>query len=110
MGKRPPELQMSEESSKMEVDDPKTTDISSLKEAAKEIVDKSDSSEENTKNGDKVAVNGTTMNGESNGNGADHEEEDDEDEEEEDEEDEGEEEDEDDEEEEEEGDEDDVED
>jgi len=60
----------------MEVDDPKTTDISSLKEAAKEIVDKSDSSEENTKNGDKATVNGTTMNGESNGNGADHEEED----------------------------------
>ena len=56
----------------MEVDDPKTTDISSLKEAAKEIVEKSES-ELVSKNGDKV--NGVVMNGDnngSNGNGDSH--------------------------------------
>ena len=63
---------MSEDTSNMEVDDPKTTDISSLKEAAKEIVEKSES-ELVSKNGDKV--NGVVMNGDnngSNGNGDSH--------------------------------------
>jgi len=41
---------MSEDTSKMEVDDPQTTDISSLKEAAKEIMEKS---ENNSNNGEK---------------------------------------------------------
>ena len=58
---------MSEDTSKMEVDDPQTADISSLKEAAKEILEKSDNS---NSNGDKV--NGALTNGDSvvsNGNG-----------------------------------------
>merc|ERR1711874_416859 len=59
-------LQMSEDTSKMEVDDPQTTDISSLKEAAKEIMEKS---ENNSNNGEKQ--NGSLVNGDSvsNGNG-----------------------------------------
>merc|ERR1711994_354191 len=60
-------LPMSEDTSKMEVDDPQTADISSLKEAAKEILEKSDNS---NSNGDKV--NGALTNGDSvvsNGNG-----------------------------------------
>merc|ERR1711874_81781 len=59
-------LQMSEDTSKMEVDDPQTTDISSLKEAAKEIMKKS---ENNSNNGEKQ--NGSLVNGDSvsNGNG-----------------------------------------
>ena len=57
---------MSEDTSKMEVDDPQTTDISSLKEAAKEIMEKS---ENNSNNGEKQ--NGSLVNGDSvsNGNG-----------------------------------------
>merc|ERR1711874_858379 len=59
-------LPMSEDTSKMEVDDPQTTDISSLKEAAKEIMEKS---ENNSNNGEKQ--NGSLVNGDSvsNGNG-----------------------------------------
>jgi len=60
---------MSEDTSKMEVDDPQTADISSLKEAAKEIMEKS---EKSSSNGSKV--NGSVMNGDSNvsnGNGND---------------------------------------
>merc|ERR1711874_428284 len=59
-------LPMSEDTSKMEVDDPQTADISSLKEAAKEILEKS---ENNSNNGEKQ--NGSLVNGDSvsNGNG-----------------------------------------
>lgn len=65
--------QMSEDASKMEVDDPKTTDIPALKEAAKEVMEKVESEvngEKDTKNGD---VNGVVSNGEkvANGNGED---------------------------------------
>ena len=72
---------MSEESSKMEVDDPQppSPDISSLKEAAKEIMEKSDC-DNKSENGDNK-VNGSVMNGDSNRNGngdssPDHEDED----------------------------------
>ena len=58
---------MSEDTSKMEVDDPQTADISSLKEAAKEIME---ASENKSNNGEKQ--NGSLLNGDSavsNGNG-----------------------------------------
>ena len=65
----------------MEVDDPQppSPDISSLKEAAKEIMEKSDG-DSKSENGDNK-VNGSVMNGDSNGNGngdssPDHEDED----------------------------------
>ena len=53
----------------MEVDDPQppSPDISSLKEAAKEIMEKSDG-DNKSENGDNK-VNGSVMNGDSNGNG-----------------------------------------
>jgi len=65
--------QMSEDASKMEVDDPKTTDIPALKEAAKEVMEKVESEvngEKDAKNGE---VNGVESNGEkvANGNGGD---------------------------------------
>jgi len=56
--------QMSEDASKMEVDDPKTTDIPALKEAAKEVMEKVESEvngDKETKNGDKI--NGFVANG-----------------------------------------------
>jgi len=64
--------QMSEDASNMEVDDPKTTDIPALKEAAKEVMEKLESEvcgENDDKNGD--AVNGIVANGDTcaNGNG-----------------------------------------
>merc|ERR1719153_506899 len=67
--KRP---QMSEDVSKMEVDDPKATDIPALKEAAKEVMEKVESEvngDKDSKNGDKI--NGFVSNGEKceNGNG-----------------------------------------
>merc|ERR1719153_466159 len=67
--KRP---QMSEDASKMEVDDPKATDIPALKEAAKEVMEKVESEvngDKDSKNGDKI--NGFVSNGEKceNGNG-----------------------------------------
>merc|ERR1712109_195150 len=46
---------MSEDTSKMEVDDPQTTDISSLKEAAKEIMDKGEKQNGSLVNGDSVS-------------------------------------------------------
>jgi len=63
---------MSEDASKMEVDDPKTTDIPAMKEAAKEVMEKVESEvngDKEANNGDKV--NGVVANGEkcANGNG-----------------------------------------
>jgi len=63
---------MSEDASNMEVDDPKTTDIPALKEAAKEVMEKVESEvkgDKDAKNGDKV--NGFVANGDTcaNGNG-----------------------------------------
>merc|ERR1711936_1402507 len=54
-------LQMSEDTSKMEVDSPPTTDIAALKEVAKEKLEKSES--------DDNKVNGAITNGDSNGTG-----------------------------------------
>jgi len=64
--------QMSEDASKMEVDDPKATDIPALKEAAKEVMEKVESEvngDKDTENGDKL--NGVVSNGDKceNGNG-----------------------------------------
>ena len=58
---------MSEDTSKMEVDSPPTTDIAALKEVAKEKLEKSES-DPKSENGDNK-VNGAITNGDSNGTG-----------------------------------------